>query len=88
MSDYKFKMFEAKCPTGAEWWAHLESQGIDPAKMSDMDFAESFGSHRRLAGDPVVNVWATIFFAYVALTIWINVFPEWTWDFVKNGVSF
>ena len=38
-------------------------------------------------GPPISNVWATVLFAYIALAIFMNIFPEWVpnWLF---GIGF
>lgn len=73
-------------PDCTEWSLHLINTGKGPFSMSLFDQVESYVLHRRLAGDPVVNVKATMFFLYVFLTFWINLFSEWSWDFLKYGV--
>lgn len=35
--------------------------------------------------EPVTNLWALLFGVYIALTFWINLFPEYSWDFLKYG---
>ena len=34
------------------------------------------------------NIPALIFAMYVALTIWINIFPEWSTNWMLNGLVF
>lgn len=74
----EFKMFDHSPVPLEEWDKREQENGRDLCEMNDMDFIESVGVHRYLNGGPVTNVWATLFFAYVALAFWINLFPEWT----------
>lgn len=82
------KTHRTKYPTFHEWFDHLDSIGIDPNKMNGPDLVESFSFHRKLNGEPVTNVWATILGCYIFLTIAINIFPDWFPNWVLTGFTF
>ena len=88
MSDYKFKMFDHSPPTAKEWYeSHPECLDhlYDDSNSGMVNFIETSSIHRLLAGGPVTNVWATLFFLYAGLTVWINVFPEWSPSWMLGG---
>lgn len=57
--------------------------------MNERHIIESLKTiHRRLNGEPVTNVWATILGCYIFLTIAINIFPGWFPNWVITGFTF